>query len=196
MVELKMVDTIGSGIKKMFRLQKKRLFPLPDYDFKGGRVTVTVYGRIIDMNYTTLLMQNADITLSEAEMLNRVQLGKPLSDYEVAYLRKKNLVEGRKNALVLAKPLAQAAGQKAEYSRHKGLSDKACESLILEALDDHKELSRKEINELLSKSLSDILTEKQRYDKISNLLRKMRLRGDIVNRGAGNVSYWSKPSHS
>ena len=196
MVELKMVDTIGSGIKKMFRLQKKRLFPLPDYDFKGGRVTVTVYGRIIDMNYTTLLMQNADITLGEAEMLNRVQLGKPLSDYEVAYLRKKNLVEGRKNALVLAKPLAQAAGQKAEYSRHKGLSDKACESLILEALDDHKELSRKEINELLSKSLSDILTEKQRYDKISNLLRKMRLRGDIVNRGAGNVSYWSKPSHS
>ena len=129
-------------------------------------------------------------------MLNRVQLGKPLSDYEVAYLRKKNLVEGRKNALVLAKPLAQAAGQKAEYSRHKGLSDKACESLILEALDDHKELSRKEINELLSKSLSDILTEKQRYDKISNLLRKMRLRGGIVNRGAGNVSYWSKPSHS
>lgn len=196
MVELKMVDTIGSGIKKMFRLQKKRLFPLPDYDFKGGRVTVTVYGRIIDMNYTTLLMQNADITLGEAEMLNRVQLGKPLSDYEVAYLRKKNLVEGRKNALVLAKPLAQAAGQKAEYSRHKGLSDKACESLILEALDDHKELSRKEINELLSKSLSGILTEKQRYDKISNLLRKMRLRGDIVNRGAGNVSYWSKSSHS
>lgn len=196
MVELKMVDTIGSGIKKMFRLQKKRLFPLPDYDFKGGRVTVTVYGRIIDMNYTTLLMQNADITLGEAEMLNRVQLGKPLSDYEVAYLRKKNLVEGRKNALVLAKPLAQASGQKAEYSRHKGLSDKACESLILDALDDHKELSRKEINELLSKSLSDILTEKQRYDKISNLLRKMRLRGDIVNRGAGNVSYWSKPSHS
>ncbi len=137
-----------------------------------------------------------DMLNEETEMLNRVQLGKPLSDYEVAYLRKKNLVEGRKNALVLAKPLAQAAGQKAEYSRHKGLSDKACESLILEALDDHKELSRKEINELLSKSLSDILTEKQRYDKISNLLRKMRLRGDIVNRGAGNVSYWSKPSHS
>lgn len=196
MVELKMVDTIGSGIKKMFRLQKERLFPLPDYDFKGDRVSVTVYGRIIDMNYTTLLMQNADITLDDAEMLNRVQLGKPLSDYEVTYLRKKNLVEGRKNALVLAKPLAQAVGKKAEYSRHKGLSDKACESLILEALDDHKELSRKEINELLSKSLSDRLTEKQRYDKISNLLRKMRSRGDIINRGAGNVSFWSKPRHS
>ena len=196
MVELKMVDTIGSGIKKMFRLQKGRLFPMPDYDFRDGRVTLTVFGRIIDMNYTNILMQNADISLEEAEMLNRVQLGKPLTDFEISHLRKRHLVEGRKNALVLAKPLAQATGKKVEYSKHKGLTDKACESLIMTALRDHGELSRKEINELLSNSLSDILTDKQRYDKISNILRRMRLNGLITNRGAGNVSFWRMVNHS
>lgn len=32
MVNLNMIDTIGSGIKRMFFTQKKRFFPLPDYD--------------------------------------------------------------------------------------------------------------------------------------------------------------------
>ncbi len=196
MVELKMVDTIGSGIKKMFRIQKGRLFPMPDYDFRDGSVTLTVFGRIIDMNYTNILMQNADISLEEAEMLNRVQIGKPLTDFEISHLRKKHLVEGRKNALVLSKPLAQAAGKRIEYSKHKGLTDKACESLVLAALRDHGELSRKEINELLYNSLSDILTDKQKYDKISNILRKMRLNNLITNKGAGNISIWRIASHS
>ena len=106
------------------------------------------------------------------------------------------LYDNRKNALVLAKPLAQATGKKVEYSKHKGLTDKACESLIMTALRDHGELSRKEINELLSNSLSDILTDKQRYDKISNILRRMRLNGLITNRGAGNVSFWRMVNHS
>ena len=30
MVELGMVDTIGSGIKRMFNKQRDRLFPMPD----------------------------------------------------------------------------------------------------------------------------------------------------------------------
>jgi len=31
MVELNMIDTIGSGIKRMFRLQQQRYMPMPDY---------------------------------------------------------------------------------------------------------------------------------------------------------------------
>lgn len=196
MVELKMVDTIGSGIKKMFRLQKGRLFPMPDYDFKDGRVSLTVYGRILDMNYTSILLQNTDISLEDAEMLNRIQLKKPLTDFEIAHLRKRHLVEGRKNALVLAKPLAQAAGKKIEYSKHKGLSNKVCESILLEALRDHGSLSRKEINDLLIPSLSDMLSRQQKYDKISNLLRGMKERGLITNKGTKNMPSWGLVGHS
>jgi len=32
MVNLNVIDTIGSGIKKMFTKQKERFFPMPDYD--------------------------------------------------------------------------------------------------------------------------------------------------------------------
>jgi ATP-dependent DNA helicase RecG len=41
MVNLNMIDTIGSGINRMFRIQKERFFPLPDFDLKEpGRDTV------------------------------------------------------------------------------------------------------------------------------------------------------------
>jgi hypothetical protein len=39
-------------------------------------------------------------------------------------------------------------------------------------------------------------SDKQRYDKISNILRRMRLNGLITNRGAGNVSFWRMVNHS
>lgn len=38
MVNLNMIDTVGSGILKMFLAQKKRCFPLPDYDFSNHEV--------------------------------------------------------------------------------------------------------------------------------------------------------------
>jgi ATP-dependent DNA helicase RecG len=31
MVALKLIDTVGSGIRRMFIEQRKRFFPLPDY---------------------------------------------------------------------------------------------------------------------------------------------------------------------
>ncbi|WP_327849385.1 ATP-binding protein, partial [Anoxybacillus ayderensis] len=52
MVNLNMIDTIGSGIKKMFLEQRKRFFPMPDYDLsEPNKVKVTIYGKILDYNY-------------------------------------------------------------------------------------------------------------------------------------------------
>lgn len=41
-----------------------------------------------------------------------------------------------------------------EYSRHKGLNNKTCETLIIESLKDHGKLTRKDIDELLWNALS------------------------------------------
>lgn len=38
MFNLKMVDTAGGGIKKIFNFQRERFFPMPDYDLSGGKV--------------------------------------------------------------------------------------------------------------------------------------------------------------
>lgn len=42
MVNLNMIDTIGSGIRKMFLIQKNRFFPLPEYQIDAERVQVTL----------------------------------------------------------------------------------------------------------------------------------------------------------
>lgn len=46
MVSLNMIDTIGSGIKRMFMRQRSRSFPLPDYDLDDpGKVVVRLTGQ-------------------------------------------------------------------------------------------------------------------------------------------------------
>ena len=190
MVGLKMVDTIGSGIRKMYDFQRRRLFPLPDYDLSGNRVEVTITGKIIDMNYANILAGNPDLTLLDIELLNRVQLGRPLTDGEIAHLRAKRLIEGRKPKVYVSKHIAQKVGRRIEYSGHKGLLNKSCEEFLMGALRDHKSLSRKEIDELLWKLLPDLLDEKNKKSKITNLLTKLRSQGKIKNESQGPNSDW------
>lgn len=179
MVELKMVDTIGSGIRKMFGYQKQRLFPMPIYEFTEGRVKVTIIGKVLDLKYANMLSRNTSLTLTEIEKLSRVQLGKKLTDDEVKLLRQRGLVEGRKNALVISKPLAQATGQKAGYTLSKGFDDQYYRDLILKALKQHTKLSRKEVDTLLLAKLPDVLTPKQKTYKIGHLLTSLRKAGKI-----------------
>lgn len=185
-----MVDTIGSGIRKMFNYQRRRLFPMPDYNLSDNRVEVTITGKIIDMNYASVLAKNTDLNLLEIELLNRVQMGKSLSDEELARLRSKHLIEGRKPKVYIAKHIAQKTGQKIEYTGHKGLANKSCEEFLLNALRDHKSLSRHEIDKLLWRLLPDLLDDRQKKDKITNLLTKLRKRGLIKNESQGPNSNW------
>lgn len=190
MVGLKMVDTIGSGIRKMYIYQRQRLFPLPDYSFDNNRVEVTITGKILDMNYANILAGDPDLTLMDLELLNRVQLGKTLSDEGIARLRSKHLIEGRKPKVYIAKRIAQKVGQKIKYSGHKGLASKRCEEFLLAALRDHNSLSRKEIDELLWMLLPDLLDDKQKKAKITNLLTKLKKQGKIENKSRGTNSDW------
>lgn len=180
MVELGMVDTIGSGIRRMFNKQRERLFPMPDYEFSDDRVKVTIIGKVMDIDYAMLLTRDKTLTLLDIEMLSRLQTHRPLSDEEIAYLRKRKLIEGRKNALYFAKSVAKATGQKAEYTRNKGFDDNYYKDLILKALDQHVTLSRPEIDTLLMTKLPEALTDKQKVSKIGNLLTSLRKADKIV----------------
>lgn len=189
MVELGMVDTIGSGIKRMFDKQRERLFPMPDYDFSDNRVKVTIVGKVLDIDYAMLLTRDKSLSLIDIEMLSRIQMHRPLNNDEIAYLRKRKLVEGRKNALYIAKSVAGTTGQKAEYTRIKGFDDEYYKDLILKALDQHEKLSRPEINALLMTKLPEALTEKQKLSKIGNLLTFLRKSGKIE---LGENKMWVK----
>ena len=190
MVGRKMVDTIGSGIRKMYNFQRKRLFPVPLYQISDDRVSVTITGKIIDTNYARILVRNPHLSLVDIELLNRVQMQRELNNEEVTYLRKKHLVEGRKPNLYLSKGVAQTTGQKVAYSKHKGLNSKACEDLLLESLHDHKSLTKEEIVNLLWKVLPDVLSDAQKSNKVNNMLTKLRQKNKIYCISRGRKSIW------
>lgn len=73
MFNLKMVDTAGGGIRKMFNYQRDRFFPMPEYDLSGGKVKVTVIGKVLDLDFARVLALNGDLTLDEIIMLDKVQ---------------------------------------------------------------------------------------------------------------------------
>jgi len=179
MVELGMVDTIGSGIKRMFNKQRDRLFPMPDYDFSDGRVKVAIIGKVMDIDYARLLTRDKSLTLLEIEMLSRLQTHRPLTDDEIAYLRKRKLVEGRKSSLYFAKSVARAINQEVEYTTLKGFDDQYYRDLIVKALKEHHRLRRTDINRLLINKLPAALNDKQKNNKIDYLLKLLRKGGDI-----------------
>ncbi len=164
---------------------------MPDYEGTNeSHVIMHLPGSVIDVNYSTALMENSDISLTEAVMLDTVQKGKRLSDSAISTLRKKKLIEGRKPKFYIAKTLAQRTDRKVEYSRHKGLDSKSCESLLIDSSKDHGELTRQEIDRLLWPVLSDQLDDSQKKAKIGNLLTKLRIKGTLSNITTGNNSVW------
>ena len=180
MVNIRMIDTQGYGIHKMYQSQKDRYLPMPDYDLStADEVVLNLPGTIIDENYSLMLLANQDMSLMDAVLLDQVQKGKPINDNAIKKLRKEGLIEGRKPHLYVSKQIAKATNTQVEYTLKKGFHDAECQEWIIKALKDHKVLSRKQINELLWNKLPVDFTEEQKIGKIGNLLTKLRKKGII-----------------
>ncbi len=192
MVNIKMIDTQGYGIHKMFMSQKERYLPMPDYDKSTStEVVLTLPGTVIDENYSLMLLANQSLSLTDAVLLDYVQKGKTIPTDAVTMLRKRHLIEGRLPHIFVSKQVAHAMDQKVEYSKHKGLDKKKCEAFLLDSLKDHGTLTKREIVNLLWNILSDKLSDKQKENKVDNILRKLRSEQKIENITQGNKSVWS-----
>ena len=192
MVNIKMIDTQGYGIHKMFLSQKKRYLPMPDYDKSTAtEVVLTLPGTVIDENYSLMLLENRNLSLMDAVLLDYVQKGKSISSEAVAILRKRKLIEGRLPHIFISKDIAQVTDQRIEYSKHKGLDDKKCEALLIDSLKDHGSLTKGEIRNLFWNVISDQLNDRQKETKVYNILRKMKKQNIISNTTRGNISVWS-----
>jgi len=190
MRNLNLVDTIGGGIWKMFQAQRERLFPMPEYDISNHRVSVTLIGKVLDMDYANMLIANNDLTLEEIMALDKVQKHKLLTGEEAKRLKTKSLIEGRKPSYYIAKGIAQTTGQKAEYTKNAPFEKKYYLDWIEKLLKEHKSASRRDIDRLLWDKLPDWMTERQKKIKIGNLISEMR-RGNIIrNKGTDRRPHW------
>jgi ATP-dependent DNA helicase RecG len=190
MFNLKMVDTAGGGIRKLFMFQKQRFFPLPDYDLSGNRVQVTLTGKVLDMDYARLLAGNGELTLQEIIALDKVQKRQPLDDDEKNLLKAKGLIEGHKPNFYIAKLVAQKTGQKASYSKNRAFDKQYYLDLICKAIGEHGSMTRKDMDELLWNKLPDWMDDKQKRNKVGNLITELRVDGKIRNAGTTFRPKW------
>ncbi len=182
MVSFHMIDTATSGIKKVFRIQRNKFFPMPDYDLtQVNQVAVTVYGKVINEKYTYILFDHPELDLETVYLLDKVQKGEEatLSKDAIQYLRKHHLIEGRSGSLFLSAEVAKNINEEAQYIKNKGFDDRYYKDLIIEYLRTYHRASKEDMRSLLLDKLPDSKTTKQREDKIHNLLSSLRQKGII-----------------
>ena len=191
MVNLYMIDTNSMGIPMMYQIQREKCFPLPTYDLENpSRVKVTLYGKILDKNYTQLLKSNGDLDLQTVFLLDRVQKHQTISKESYDEIKKLGLVEGRYPNVFVSYKVANMVGQQTEYIKNKGLSNDVYKKIIVNALVTMDRASVTELKQILVGALPAILDDKQQSKKVSNILQAMKREGMADVEGTGHAARW------
>lgn len=194
MVKFHMIDTATSGIKRVFRIQKEKYFPMPDYDLhSANQVAVTVYGKILNEQYTYMLYEHPELDLETVFLLDQVQKGHgdKLSKEAISYLRKHKLVEGRVNSLYLSAEVSKTIDAGADYIKNRAFDDQYYKDLIINYLKQYGKAQKKDFRILLMDKLPDSLSENQKEYKIGNLLAALKRQGKIRTDSSNQqVSFW------
>lgn len=192
MVNLYMIDSNAIGIPTMFRIQQEKFFPLPSYDLSVlNRVKVTVYGKILDQNYTKLLNSDRSLNLHTVFLLDKVQKKETITREQYMYLKRAGLAEGRYPNIYVSYSVAEEIGQKSEYIRNRGLEDEKCKEFILKALEKSGKLKNVELMEIIQDILPNILTMEQKRKKLSNLLQSMKKKDQTIDsEGKTSKTVW------
>ena len=187
MVNFNMIDTVGRGIKKIFDEQRNRFFPMPDYEIDNNQrsVGVTIYGKMLDEKYSSLLKENKGLTLKECVWLDAIQKHRPVTKDAVKHLKEKGLIEGRSPNYIISLTVAKLTHQIGHYIKEKGLEEKLLEQTILQLARaaGNDEFKLADVYDALRKNLPDSMnaTSKKRY--LSRLLSKMKESGLLLVEG-------------
>ncbi len=193
MVGLNMIDTIGSGIKRMFKIQSKKFFPLPDYEFGNQKVKVTITGKVLDIDYARKLAQVPSLSLNDIILLDKVAKNKSITVKESRSLKERKLIEGRRPNLHISSKVAKATGEKGEYIKMRGFKDDHYKKMILNYLEEYESASKKDLDKLILDILPNVLDEDQKKNKLRNIIYAMSKRDvSITNTGTNRKPIWKK----
>lgn len=164
---------------------------MPDYDLaEPARVVVKIFGKILDENYTKILIEKTDLDLSSVILLDKVQKKNKISKDEHSYLKKLKLVEGRYPNIYITSTVASLTNQRAQYIKNLGFDNDHYKKMIIAFVEKYKSASRKDIDDLLMDKLSDVLDDNQKKNKIKNLLSVLKNEKKIINVGSCKKSEW------
>ena len=191
MVNLNMIDTVGSGIRRIYDIQKEKFFPMPDYDLSEyNRVKVTLYGKIIDEKYSKILFEKTNLDIDEVMLLDRVQKGYEITKEQSDYLRKDNLIEGRYPNIYISSDIAKITNKEKEYIDNKGLDNAYYKDYILTYIEKFGSATREEINNLIYPKLPVNMSEKNKNNRVRYILSLLRKENKIKNNGSDAKPCW------
>lgn len=194
MVNLNLIDTAGMGIKRSFKKLRERYFPMLDYDFsERNRVRVTIYGKVLNEKYTSLLFENENLSLEKVMLLDRVQKNITISKEQSDILRKDHLIEGRYPNVYVSKGVSEMVDDKVSYTKKSGFNDQYYKDLVLKYIKDFGSITKKDLYELLMDKLPDSLNEEQKKRKIRYLVNEILNKKEqrIKNIGTTRYSVWT-----
>ena len=181
MVKLNMIDSQSIGIRRVFRIQRDRYFPLPDYDLSNRQqVKVCVYGKVLDENYSQILFANPDFDLETVFLIDCVQKRIKIDKEAVKHLRKLKVIEGMSPNIFLSASVSETIGEQSQYVKNKAFNDQYYRDLIVKYLEQYGFAKKRDVRELLWDKLPEVMDDKQKESKVKNLLAKMRRMGIIT----------------
>jgi ATP-dependent DNA helicase RecG len=200
MVNFNMIDTVGRGIRKIFNEQKRRHFPMPDYEIDNEKreVAVRLYGNAINEKYTTLLKEKKDLTLEDCILLDAVQKGHRISEEAAQELMAKGLVEGDYPELSISLNIARKTKQLPEYTRVSGLERSKLKQMALQFIQNAGEegTMRDGIYDYLKVAMPGNKTKEQNLRLLGNILKELKEEGAVSLSGLSWYAIKANPTRS
>lgn len=191
MSNLDMVDVVGSGIMRMFGSQKERGLPLPDYNLSNEEVELTLYGKVMDRQYSDMLLRMPSLTLNEAIVLDDIQKGRAPHGVFVSRLEGRRFIR-KEDGEYRFTPISSMGDTDPSSIQIGKLHGKdACISKIIEYLRECGSATRTQIGAHILESYHGQCSEKQIYNKISYALKRLDEAGAVVRTGPKNRPMYS-----
>ena len=132
------------------------------------------------MDYTRLLFDNPNFDLNTVYLIDRVQKNELLNKEQTKYLRKLKVIEGKSPHIYISAKIAESIEDQTQYIKNKGFDDNYYKKLIVDYITKFGVASKQDIRKLLLNKLSDILNDKQKEYKITNLLKALKRDGILA----------------
>jgi ATP-dependent DNA helicase RecG len=186
MTNFNLIDTVAMGIRKVFKIQQERFFPMPDYFFsKPDKVSVRIYGKNLDENYMRMLYDHPEFDLETVYLLDCVQKKLPLKREQYKTLRFLGAIEGKSPNVFISVKIAEIIDERTQYTKNKAMNDKYYMDLIIKYLEQWKQGKKSDFMELLHDKFPAVLSDTQKENKVKYFLKILSQKGQIF-RAKGN----------